>query len=158
LALSAAHARGLVHRDVKPANLWLEAERGRVKVLDFGLARQTGDPADLSQPGMLLGTPAYLAPERAAGREGDPRGDLFSLGCVLSRACTGGLPSGGEGTMATLLAVTRDPPRPPHQVNPAVPRALSDLVLRLLAKSPAGRPASAQAVVEAITAIERAAG
>src|SRR5205085_3458272 len=94
--LAAAHARGLVHRDVKPANLWLEAPRGRVKVLDFGLARPAEPDRDapdrLTRDGAVVGTPAFMAPEQARGAAVDFRADLFGLGAVLYRLCTGRLP------------------------------------------------------------------
>src|SRR5262249_59151583 len=86
--LAAAHALGLVHRDVKPANLWLEGPAGRVKVLDFGLARpQEGE--GLSRSGVVTGTPGYMAPEQIDGLDLDGRADLFGLGCVLYRLLTG---------------------------------------------------------------------
>src|SRR5579864_682924 len=98
--LSAAHERGLIHRDIKPANIWLDSTvGGRVKILDFGLARLTnqanparGGGGDLTQSGMIMGTPAYMAPEQAQGKKDliDGRTDLFSLGCILYRLCTGG--------------------------------------------------------------------
>jgi hypothetical protein len=153
--LAVAHERGVVHRDIKPGNLWLEADRHRVKLLDFGLARAVCDDAHLTQTGAVLGSPGYVAPEQVRGGTADPRSDLFSLGCVLYRACTGELPFQGADTLARLAALAVDTPRPVHELNPAVPPALAGLVMRLLAKDPAARPPSARAVVEALQAIER---
>ncbi|WP_439623639.1 protein kinase domain-containing protein [Gemmata sp.] len=144
--LAAAHAAGLVHRDVKPANLWLEDPDGRVLILDFGLARATDGGDALTRPGSVLGTPGYLAPEQANGLPVDGRADLFSLGATLYHAATGVRPFRGPTLTATLRAVGEHHPPPPREVNPAVPAALSDLIVRLLAKSPADRPASAAAV------------
>jgi serine/threonine protein kinase len=155
--LDAAHARQLVHRDIKPSNIWLEAGRDRVKILDFGLARSVGG-SHLTKSGVLIGTPSYMAPEQARGGQAvGPRSDLFSLGCVLYRLCTGELPFKGNDTLATLTALaTVEPPRV-DKLNPAVPRSLADLIARLLAKDPVGRPPSARAVVEALEAISKSA-
>jgi serine/threonine protein kinase/WD40 repeat protein len=163
--LAAAHKRGLMHRDIKPANLWLEslpgesggsASRYRVKILDFGLARAVSDEAHLTQQGVIVGTPAYMAPEQATGQVVGARCDLFSLGCVLYRLCTGAAAFKGKDAIAVLLAVASEHPKPPRQLNPEVPPALNNLILRLLAKDPADRPSSAAAVVKALTAIEPA--
>jgi serine/threonine protein kinase len=151
--LAAAHAHGLVHRDIKPANLWLEGDAGRVKILDFGLAKAATDAAHLTQLGAVVGTPAYMAPEQGGGQAPDPRSDLFSLGCVLYQACTGRRPFQGADVLATLAALAMHQPPAPHAVRPEVPRALSDLVMHLLAKKPADRPASAQAVAELLERI-----
>jgi serine/threonine protein kinase len=151
--LEAARQRGMIHRDIKPANLWLEEGTGRVKILDFGLARAADDAAGLTQQGAILGTPAYMAPEQAGGKP-DHRADLFSLGVVLYRLATGELPFKGADTISTLMAVATEPARPPQEINPGLPPGLSDLILRLLAKKPEDRPASAQAVVEALRVIE----
>jgi serine/threonine protein kinase len=86
--LAAAHMRGLVHRDIKPSNLWLEAPAGRVKILDFGLARLNSPDRAASQAGLIVGTPAFMAPGQARGETVDYRADLFSLGCVLYGLCT----------------------------------------------------------------------
>ncbi len=153
--LAFLHREGLVHRDIKPANLWLEAPHGRVKILDLGLARLTRDDAALTQPGMLVGTPAYMSPEQARGEPLDARTDLFSLGCVLYVLCTGARPFAGETTMAVLTALAADDPRPAHELNPGIPLGLSDLVGQLLAKRPQDRPPSADAVREHIEKIER---
>ena len=147
--LTAAHARGLIHRDIKPSNIWLEGEHGRVKILDFGLARALDD-ATLTRPGVALGTPAYMAPEQVNARQVDHRADLFSLGCVLYRMATGETAFRGTDPMATLMAVATWEPPHPRELNPELPSELADLIVRLLAKDPAARPASAQAVVEAL--------
>jgi WD40 repeat protein len=156
--LAAAHGRGLIHRDIKPANVWLEGSQGWVKILDFGLARTTDDaaqPTGLTQTGDLLGTPAYLAPEQAGGERLDHRCDLFSLGCVLYRACTGELPFKGSNAFGMVAAVLTQVPRRPEELNPQIPPVLSELVLRLLAKERERRPGSAAEVAEALAGVER---
>src|SRR5262249_20819238 len=153
--LAAAHQRGLIHRDIKPANLWLEGAKGRVKILDFGLARAASEQMALTQSGAIVGTPQYMAPEQAGGKQqGDHRCDLFSLGCVLYRMTTGSLPFPGDDTLAILSALAMHQPEPPVALFPNVPPSLSDLVMRLLAKKPEERPQTAQEVVEAIEEIE----
>jgi WD40 repeat protein/serine/threonine protein kinase len=152
--LAAAHERGLIHRDIKPANVWLEGERARVKILDFGLARQMQDQSQLTQSGVVIGTPAYMAPEQANGQKTDARSDLFSLGCVLYRLCTGEPPFRGADTISTLVAVATEQPPAPALRNPKLPPALSDLVMRLLAKAPADRPQTAKEVAAALEEIE----
>jgi hypothetical protein len=153
--LAAAHARGLVHRDVKPRNIWLEADpAGRAKLLDFGLAREQHEDEGLTDEGVILGTPAYMSPEQADGQPLDHRSDLFSLGSVLYECATGQRPFQGKTGTAMLTAVARCQPPAAHEVGPSVPAELSALIARLQAKAPADRPDSALAVVEAIRAIE----
>jgi serine/threonine protein kinase len=167
--LAAAHQRGLIHRDVKPGNIWLEAVPGeqgkrahyyRVKLLDFGLAREVSAPVQpLTQPGAVLGTPGYIAPEQASGGRGvNHRADLFSLGCVLYHACTGELPFQGENMIATLVMLATDDPPPIRPRNPSVPAELEAVIIRLLAKQPCMRPQSAQEVASALAKIERGLG
>jgi WD40 repeat protein/serine/threonine protein kinase len=154
IGLAAAHARGLIHRDIKPANLWLDQDKGdRVKILDFGLARATGENLNLTESGAILGTPAYMAPEQARGQKVDARCDLFSLGCVLYRMVTGQSPFQASTTMGMLMALATATARPVRELTPEVPEALADLIGRLLAKEPAGRPASAQAVAAELSQI-----
>lgn len=153
--LAAAHAIGLVHRDIKPANLWLEAPEGRVKVLDFGLARPFDSQVELTRSGVVVGTPAYMSPEQARGEKVDPRTDLFSLGAVLYRLCTGRLPFEGSTTMAVLMALGTEEPRPVLSLNPTVPPALAHLIHQLLSKNPVQRPGSAQEVVDRIKVIQQ---
>jgi serine/threonine protein kinase len=162
LGLCAAHALGLIHRDIKPSNIWLETRDGgqagspspsRVKILDFGLVRAMGDKAGLTQPGVFLGTPQYMAPEQANGSATDGRSDLYSLGCVLYRMASGELPFRGDDLITTLVTMLTDPPKPLHQVNPQVPLELSELVLKLLAKTAGDRPATARVVADTLHAI-----
>jgi WD40 repeat protein len=156
LGLAEAHAAGLIHRDIKPGNVWLESRhQGRVKLPDFGLARAAAADHQLTQSGAIVGTPAYMAPEQARGERVDQRADLFSLGVVLYRLTTGRLPFRGDNTLSVLSSLALDNPPPVCEVNPGVPPALSDLVMRLLSKDPAGRPASARAVAEALQTVEQ---
>jgi hypothetical protein len=152
--LGAAHARGLIHRDIKPANIWLEEERDWVRIVDFGLARAAAEDAHLTQTGTIVGTPSYMAPEQANAEPVDPRCDLFSLGCMLYRMSTGRLPFRGKSMTAVLLAVAAATPVPPRDLNPSLPPAFSALILSLLEKAPANRPASAQVVWQALERIK----
>jgi serine/threonine protein kinase len=160
--LAAAHAVGLIHRDIKPANLWMEApgkpganSMGRVKILDFGLARSADDTAHLTQSGAIVGTPAYMAPEQGRAKPVDARADLFSLGCVLYELCTGERAFPGADTMAILMSLAVDTPEAPNTIRSEVPAALSDFIMRLLEKDPAKRPGSAAEVVATLSAMER---
>jgi hypothetical protein len=148
--LAAAHERGLIHRDIKPANVWLEEGTDRVKIVDFGLARGGDEDARLTQEGWMVGTPAYMSPEQADCEPLDHRSDLFSLGCVLFRASTGELPFRGKSTLAVLNALATTTPPPPVQLNPELPEAFSDLVVRLLKKDRERRPDSAREVADAL--------
>jgi eukaryotic-like serine/threonine-protein kinase len=136
-ALAAAHAAGLVHRDIKPQNVLIDRD-GQVKVTDFGIASAAGS-APLTRPGALIGTPAYLAPERAAGAPATPAADLYALGIVAYQCLTGRLPFEGE-PLAVALAHARQPLPP---LPPWVPGEVAALVADLTAKDPRARPASA---------------
>jgi serine/threonine-protein kinase len=141
-ALQAAHAAGLVHRDIKPGNLLL-SQSGLLKITDFGIAHATGS-APLTRPGALVGTPAYLAPERTAGAPAMPAADLYALGIVAFQCLTGELPFNGE-PLAVALA-HQEQPLPP--LPPWVPADVAALVADLAAKDPRARPASAGEVAE----------
>ncbi len=146
--LAAAHAKGLIHRDIKPRNIWLEAGTNRVKLLDFGLALDEGSGGGLTREGMILGTPAYMSPEQVNGERLDARTDLFSVGSVLYECATGCQAFAGPTVSAVLAAVGEKHPPAARTVNPQVPAELSDLIDALLHKTPGQRPASAQALSE----------
>ena len=147
--LAAAHAQGLVHRDVKPSNILLENGVQRVKLTDFGLARAVDD-ASLTHSGVIAGTPQYMAPEQANGDAVDYRADLFSLGSVIYAMCVGHSPFRASTTMGVLKRVCHDPPRPIQEINPDIPGWLCDIVMKLLAKSPADRFQSAKQVAASL--------
>jgi serine/threonine protein kinase len=145
--LAAAHAQGLIHRDVKPANILLENGVERVKITDFGLARAAGD-ASVTQSGLIAGTPQYMSPEQAQGDTIDYRSDLFSLGSVLYAMCTGRSPFRGGSTVAVLRSLVDEKPEPIRNVNPDIPSRLVATIDRLLAKRPDDRLQSAVEVAE----------
>jgi serine/threonine protein kinase len=161
--LAAAHAQGLIHRDVKPANVLLEMidvepgpllcdlasrrEQERVRITDFGLARAVGDAA-LSQSGVVVGTPQYVAPEQISGGPVDHRSDLYSLGVLLYRMATGCEPFQADSVTALWAQhLFERPPRPSETAPGAVPPWLEHLILRLLQKDPADRPQTAEEVI-----------
>ena len=152
--LAAAHDLGLVHRDIKPSNLWLEETHARVQLLDFGLAKPISTESDEStDQGILVGTPNYMSPEQAESHVVDARSDLFSLGIVLYRLCTGVLPFDGPTPVATLLAVVHQEPTPISERNPSIPPPLAALIHQLLAKNPNDRPQSAVEIVKRLAEI-----
>ncbi len=152
--LAGIHSQGLIHRDIKPTNIWLEVPRGRVKILDFGLARFVHEDARLTQSGTVLGTPSFMSPEQARGAALDARSDLFSLGCVLYCLCSGRPPFEANSVMGVLTALAVDHPRPVQELNPTLPQELDALILQLLAKNPSDRPATALEVHERLLQIE----
>ncbi len=142
-ALGAAHDKGVVHRDVKPSNLWLPAnDLEQVKVLDFGVARISAGDKFSTRTGIMIGTPGYMAPEQARGdRDVGPRADVFALGCVLFEALTGTPPFSGEHMMAVLAKILLDEAPRLGELRPELPRDLDNLLARCLAKRPEERPA-----------------
>ncbi|MBC7821070.1 MAG: protein kinase, partial [Planctomycetaceae bacterium] len=136
--LAAAHDQGLVHRDVKPANIFLEKGVERVVITDFGLAR-AADDVSMTRLGVVAGTPEYMSPEQARGEALDGRSDLFSLGCVLYEMATGVSPFRADSTMATLRRIVDEQPAAMASLGPELPPWFNGIVERLLSKDPAQR-------------------
>ncbi|HEV3143940.1 MAG TPA: serine/threonine-protein kinase [Gemmataceae bacterium] len=180
LGLAVAHEANFVHRDIKPANLWLETASGsqpeidplqkfraafrwpteetayqRVKILDFGLVRLAQDEETRKKQKSVVGTPAYMAPEQAAGEKGDARSDLFSLGVVLFRMLTGRLPFSGRTALEILTSLATETAPLVSEFNPATPPSLVTLVKSLLSRKPDNRPQTAAELAAAIEVIER---
>jgi serine/threonine-protein kinase len=136
-ALAVAHARGIVHRDVKPGNVMLTTD-GKVKVMDFGIARASAVPS-ITQTSAVVGTAQYIAPEQAQGLEVDPRTDVYSLGCCLYEMLTGQVPFTGPTPVAIAYRHVREDPTPPRALNPDVPVSLERVCLKAMAKRPEDR-------------------
>ena len=149
--LAAAHAQGLVHRDVKPSNILLDGSVDRALLTDFGLARAVDD-ASLTTSGMIAGTPQYMSPEQARAESVDHRSDLFSLGSVMYAMCTGHAPFRAESSYSVLRLITDKEPRPIREVNPDVPEWLCMIITKLMAKQFSDRFDSAKEVAELLEA------
>ncbi len=153
-AMAPAHDRGLVHRDIKPRNLFLPSgDLTKVKLLDFGLARSSRQATVITRTGMQVGTPGFMAPEQARGERVDPRADVFSLGCVLFQCLTGRRAFGGDEAMAVLAKLLFEEVPFPSEIRFGIPPELDVLVATMLCKDPKGRPENARAVVERLGAL-----
>jgi len=156
--LEAAHHLGMVHRDLKPANVLLSTD-GSVKLMDFGLAKPKRGDDDLTQSGATVGSFRYMAPEQILNQPIDARTDLYAFGILLYQMCTGKLPfdatAGGGGEFEIMEKQVREEPVAPHELVPSLPLALSDLILRLLAKNPADRPMDCKEVRDDLHALLR---
>jgi serine/threonine protein kinase/tetratricopeptide (TPR) repeat protein len=149
-ALDAAHAEGVIHRDLKPKNIMVD-KHGRVVVMDFGIARSREMPG-LTQTGVVVGTPEYMSPEQAKGEEIDSRSDLFSLGIILYELLTGKSPYEATSSVAALLKRTQERAVPPVKLDPAIPKFMNDIVVRCLEIDPQRRYASAQEILRDLEA------
>jgi len=152
-ALDAAHAEGVIHRDLKPQNIMVD-KHGRVAVMDFGIARSR-EVRGLTQTGALLGTPEYMSPEQAKGEEIDSRSDLFSLGIIFYELLAGKSPYAATTQAASLLRRIQERAIPPAKLDPAIPKFVNDVVVRCLEIDPQRRYASAQEIVHDLEARQR---
>ncbi len=146
-ALESAHEQGIIHRDIKPPNIMV-APDGLVKVMDFGIARPVEREKGRTKTGLVIGTPDYMAPEQLLGEPLDARTDLYAVGVVLYECLTGRRPHQADSSMALIGVKLAQEPVPPHEVAPDVPVALSRVVMRVLARDPDARPATAAALHE----------
>jgi serine/threonine-protein kinase len=147
-ALIYAHRLGVVHRDIKPSNIMI-AQNDVVKLLDFGIAL-TDHSAELTQTGYMLGSLNYMSPEQVSGSKATAQSDLYSVGVTLYELLTGTLPITGKTNYEIMVGHMQRVPIPPHQVAPQVPIAISDAVMRALAKDPAHRFATAEEFLHAL--------
>jgi serine/threonine-protein kinase len=151
--LAYAHQQGVVHRDIKPANIMVVAD-GPVKITDFGIARMRAS-ADLTQTGVMLGSPKYMSPEQVIGKRADHRSDIFSLGVILYEMVTGAAPFSGENVTALMYQIVNFAPPAPSTVNPQVPEMLDFVVAKMLAKPLEERYQDAREVARDLRECER---
>jgi serine/threonine protein kinase len=150
LALSYAHQQGVVHRDIKPANIMRNAE-GQIILTDFGIAKMVSMEEQMTQTGVGIGTPAYMAPEQARGQTNvGPSADIYSLGIVLYEMLTGQVPFSADTPLAVMMKVVNDPIPPPRDFSPDIPDVLQGVILKATAKEPAQRYQTAEALVDAL--------
>jgi serine/threonine-protein kinase len=151
--LAEAHRLGVVHRDLKPQNIMIDRE-GNARIMDFGIARALKTKG-ITDPGMIIGTPDYMAPEQFEGKDADQRTDIYALGAILYEMLTSGPPFEGETPLVVAMKHKTERPRDPRETNPQVPEALSRLILRCLEKDKEDRFQSAEEVLADLKAIER---
>ena len=151
-ALEVAHEQGVIHRDIKPQNMVVEPN-GVLKVMDFGIARLAKRQSGMTEQGMVVGTPEYMAPEQLMGQDIDARADIYAAGCVIYECLTGSPPITAESQYTLVAKLLEETPDAPASRNPEVPQALSDLVMRVLAKKPEDRPQTATELHDLLAAI-----
>jgi serine/threonine-protein kinase len=151
-ALEVAHEQGVIHRDIKPQNLIVEPS-GTLKVMDFGIARLASRTDGVTQAGMAIGTPEYMAPEQLLGQAVDFRVDLYAAGCVLFECLVGRTPFAADSPITLVAKQLEEAPPSPGSLNAEVPEALSRVILRTLSKDPNGRPSSASVLHDELDAI-----
>jgi serine/threonine protein kinase/Tfp pilus assembly protein PilF len=147
-ALQAAHDEGVIHRDLKPQNIMLDS-KGNAYVMDFGIARSL-ESEEVTKPGMVIGTPHYMSPEQAEGKEADVRSDIYALGCILYEMTTGKPPFKADTSVAMIHKHMTETPKPPSQFNPQIPKALEEIILKCLQKKPEKRYQKVDDIIKAI--------
>jgi serine/threonine protein kinase len=159
-ALMAAHERAIVHRDMKPENVFLvgDPRAPRVKVIDFGISKQSDGSAKLTRTGMVMGTPSYMAPEQARGEHVDHRADIYAVGGILYRAVTGQKPYDGEDGAQVLTLVLTEEPKRPRSVTPTVPEAIELVIQKAMARDPADRYATMAELEAELAALDPTSG
>jgi predicted hydrocarbon binding protein len=154
--LAAAHTRGLIHRDIKPQNIILEDPGNHVRIIDFGLARGTDELSPkVTADGVIVGTPAYISPERLGNSPLDARTDIFGLGVLLYELISGRLPYEGDSMLSMLASIARGSPTPLADVAAKVPQEVCRIVMRLMAHRPEDRPSDARLVEAELTSLEQ---
>jgi HAMP domain-containing protein len=151
-ALEVAHEQGVIHRDIKPQNMVVEPD-GVLKVMDFGIARLAKRQSGMTEQGMVVGTPEYMAPEQLMGQDIDARADIYAAGCVIYECLTGTPPITADNQFTLVAKLLEDTPEAPIAVNAEVPQALSDLVMQTLSKKPGDRPQTALQLHDLLAAI-----
>ncbi|HEV8411672.1 MAG TPA: protein kinase [Gemmatimonadaceae bacterium] len=151
-ALEVAHEQGVIHRDIKPQNMVVEPD-GVLKVMDFGIARLAKRQSGMTEQGMVVGTPEYMAPEQLMGEEIDARADIYAAGCVIYECLTGHPPLSAENQFTLVAKLLEETPETPISQNSEVPQVLSDLVMRTLSKKAADRPQTAGELHDLLAAI-----
>ncbi len=156
-ALAYAHSQGIVHRDVKPANVLL-AHSNWPLLADFGLVKLVGRQQGITRPGVSIGTPAYFSPEQAAGEDVDHRSDIYGLGVVLYELLTGRIPFEADSPIGMMLRRLHEPPVPPRRLNPRITPQLEAVILRALARDPVARQPTMEALVNDLSRVPGATG
>jgi serine/threonine protein kinase len=146
--LEEAHKQGVIHRDLKSQNIIINPA-GHLKIIDFGLAH-TAHLQGMTATGLIMGTPEYMAPEQVAGKRVDERADLYSLGIILYELFTGKVPFSGDSAIAVGFMQMKDPPQPPHEINPQIPPEIETVILKCLQKEPNARYGSVAQVKAAL--------
>jgi eukaryotic-like serine/threonine-protein kinase len=144
--LHAAHEQGIIHRDIKPGNVLIDA-KGEVKLMDFGIARMAETPEGVTQAGLIVGTPHYMSPEQVQGKQLDARSDVYSMGVLIYEMLVGNRPFESSSLTGILAAHITEKPKPPIEKRPEIGRAVNDVVMRCLEKNPAARYADAGALL-----------